>query len=84
VAAGTGPDAPPLAGMAVTTWEPRRLDVFSTNARTRGLLHSWFDGQWRGPERLDFTGTTATILADPNPRDTPIPVDPRVANLPGD
>jgi hypothetical protein len=79
--AGTGPDKIRLSGMAVSTWAPGHIDVFSTNSATRGLVHSWFNGRWNGPERLDFADTTATILADPNPRSTPIPVDPRVAQL---
>jgi BNR repeat-containing family member len=81
---GTGPDRAPLAGMAATSWAPRRLDVFSTHAGTHGLLQTWFSGdRWHGPARLDFAGSAVAVLADPNPRTTPIPVDPRILNLPG-
>jgi hypothetical protein len=83
LAAGTGPDRLPLAGMAATSWAPRRLDVFTTHAGTHGLLHTLFSGSWQGPERLDFAGSVMAVLADPNPRTTPIPVDPRILNLPG-
>jgi hypothetical protein len=83
LAAGTGPDRLPLQGVAATTWAPRRLDVFSTDARTHGLLHAWFNGRWNGPEHLDFAGPSAAVLADPDPRTSPIPVDPRILDLPG-
>jgi hypothetical protein len=84
LAAGTGPDRIPLRGLAAAAWAPRRLDVFSTDARTHELIHTWFNGRWNGPERLDFTGPAQTVLADPAPRSSPIPVDPRVASVPGD
>jgi len=81
LAAGTGPDKLPLAGMAATSWAAGRLDVFSTNARTHGLLHAWYAGHWNGPEHLDFAGATAAVLADLSPQAAPIPVDPRVRDL---
>jgi len=81
LAAGTGPDRLPLSGMAVTSWAAGRLDVFSSNARTHGLLHTWFDGSWHGPQHLDFSGPAAAVLADPNPRTTPIPVPSRIRDL---
>ena len=84
LAAGTGPDRIPLRGLAAAAWAPGRLDVFSTDARTHSLVHSWYNGRWNGPERLDFTGPAQTVLADPNPRSSPIPVDPRLADMPGD
>jgi hypothetical protein len=83
LSAGTGPDRLLLRGIAVDSWAPHRLDVFSTNARTHGLLHTWFNGRWNGPERLDFAGPSAAVLADPNPNPAPIPVDPRVLDLAG-
>lgn len=84
LATGTGPDHIPLRGIAAAAWAPGRLDVFSTNAGIHGLTHTWFNGRWNGPERLDFAGPTQTLLADPAPRSSPIPVDPRVFDLPGD
>jgi hypothetical protein len=83
LATGTGPDRLPLAGMAAASWAPRRLDVFTTDARNHGLLHTWYAEGWYGPEHLDFTGTAAAaaLMADPNPRTTPIPVDPRAFKL---
>jgi hypothetical protein len=93
LAAGTGPGPDPAArprgrrmggGLAADAWAPGRLDVFSTDARTHELIHTWFNGRWNGPERLDFTGPAQAVLADPDPRSSPIPVDPRVANVPGD
>src|SRR6266545_3699939 len=82
LSAGTGPDRLPLAGMAAASWAERRLDVFSTDASLHGLLHTWFDGGWHGPEHLDFAGAAAVVLADSSPRTTPIPVDSRVRRLP--
>jgi hypothetical protein len=84
LAAGTGPDRIPLRGIAAAAWAPGRLDVFSTDARTHNLTHSWYNGRWNGPERLDFTGPALTVLADPDPRSSPIPVDARLADIPGD
>jgi hypothetical protein len=84
LAAGTGPDRLPLAGMAATSWAPGRLDVFSTDARNHGLLHTWYSAGWHGPEHVDFTNAGPAVLADPNPRTTPIPVDPRALNLADD
>jgi hypothetical protein len=81
LAAGTGPDRLPLAGMAAASWAPRRLDVFTTDARNHGLLHTWYAGGWHGPEHLDFTGAAAALMADSNPRTIPIPVDPRAVKL---
>jgi len=78
LAAGTGPDRLPLAGLAAAAWAPGRLDVFSTDARSHGLLHSWYAGRWSGPEHLDFTSGTAatTVLADASPRGHPDPGRP--------
>jgi hypothetical protein len=81
--AGTGPDQLPLSGMAAASWAQRRLDVFSTDARTHGLLHTWYSGSWHGPEHLDFAGAVGAVVADASPRRTPIPVDARVRGLPG-
>jgi hypothetical protein len=81
--AGTGPDQLPLSGMAAASWAQRRLDVFSTDARTHGLLHTWYSGSWHGPEHLDFAGAVGAVPADASPRRTPIPVDARVRGLPG-
>jgi BNR repeat-containing family member len=80
LAAGTGPDRLPLTGMAVTSWAPGRLDVFSTNARTHGLLHTWYSGRWNGPQHLDFADGKA-IVADLHPQAAAIPVDPRIRDL---
>jgi len=66
--------------MAVTSWAPGRLDVFSTNARTHGLLHTWYAGRWNGPEHMDFADGR-TVMADLHPQAAPIAVDPRVSNL---
>ena len=71
----------PLAGMTATSWAQGRLDVFSTDARNHGLLHTWYTGRWNGPEHLDFTGAAAAVMADANPRTAPIPVDPRALEL---
>lgn len=83
LAAGTGPDKLPLRGAGVASWAPRRLDIVTTNSRTFGLLHTWFNGRWLGPERLDFAGPSVSVLADVAPRSEPLPIDPRVATLPG-
>jgi hypothetical protein len=83
LSAGTGPDQLPLSGMAAASWAQRRLDVFSTDARTHGLLHTWYSGSWHGPEHLDFAGAVGAVPADASPRRTPIPVDARVRGLPG-
>jgi hypothetical protein len=81
LSAGTGPDRLVLAGMAAATWAEGRLDVFSTDARIHGLLHTWYAGGWHGPEHLDFTGPAAAVLADASPQSTPIPVDQRIRDL---
>jgi len=81
LAAGTGPDRLPLAYMTATSWAPGRLDVFTTDARNHGLLHTWYSGGWAGPEHLDFTGAAVATLADPSPRSAPMPVDPRAKTL---
>jgi hypothetical protein len=81
LAAGTGPDRLPLIGMTATSLAPGLLDVFSTDARNHGLLHTWYTGRWNGPEHLDFTGAAAAVMADANPRTAPIPVDPRALEL---
>jgi hypothetical protein len=40
--------------MAATSFADRRLDVFTTEAATGDLLHTWFDGTWHNLERLHF------------------------------
>jgi hypothetical protein len=71
-ALGTGPDRLRLAGLAATSWGPRRLDLFATDADTRSLVQLYFDGRWHGPIRQDFgTRGTVQVQADPNPRSTP-------------
>ncbi len=84
LAAGTGPDRIPLRGIAAAAWAPGRIDLFSTDARTHGLTHTWYNAHWYGPERLDFSGPAQAVLADPDPRTKPIPVDARVFEHPGD
>jgi hypothetical protein len=81
IAAGTGPDRLQLSGLSAASSGVKRLDLFSTDARSHGLLHSWYDGSWQGPEHLDFTGPTAAVAADLSPRAAPIPVDPRIKSL---
>jgi hypothetical protein len=85
---GTGPDRLAFTGLGVTSWDSARLDVFSIDAARHGLVHDYFNGSWHGPNHEDFpmgaaaapTGAVAetapvTVMADPNPRSTPIPVD---------
>ena len=87
---GTGPDRIGLAGLGVTSWDSSRLDVVSLDAQRHSLVRDSFAGTWVGPLHLDFpmgaavtgAGTVAatapvTVMADPNPRSTPIPVDAR-------
>jgi hypothetical protein len=78
---GTGPDRIRLAGLGVASWGSGRLDMFATDQQRHDLVQLFYDDRsWHGPVRLDFNtqvvgvGTTATIMADPNPRSTPIPV----------
>jgi hypothetical protein len=78
---GTGADRWAVAGMAVTSWAPRRLDVFTSEFYAHGLLHSWFNERWNGPESLHFAGQQIAVLADANPRAFPIPVSPRARDL---
>src|SRR6266545_3952074 len=66
---------------AVTAWGPRRLDVFATTSARRVLVHRWFDGRWNGPEALHFAGQQVSVLADANPRATPLPANPLVRDL---
>jgi hypothetical protein len=70
---GTGPDRIRLAGLGATSWGTRRLDVVATDQETSSLVQLYFDGAWHGPVRQDFN-TTTTVMADANPRSTPIPV----------
>ncbi len=81
ISAGTGPDRLRLSGLAAASWAVGRLDLFSTDARSHGLLHTWYAGSWQGPEHLDFTGPTAAVAADLSPRAAPIPVDERTKSL---
>jgi hypothetical protein len=87
---GTGPDRIALAGLGVTSWDSTRLDVVSLDAQRHSLVEDVFAGGWAGPLHLDFPmgaaaspvgATTAaaplTVMADPNPRSKPIPVDER-------
>ena len=78
---GTGADHWAVAGMAVASWAPRRLDVFTSEYYAHGLLHSWFNGRWNGPEALHFAGQQVSVLADANPRATPLPANPLVRDL---
>jgi hypothetical protein len=84
VAAGTGPDRLTLSGMTATSWGTGRLDLFSTDARVHGLLHTWYTGRWNGPEHLDFGGTAAPVMADASPRAAPLPVNPLIRELGSD
>jgi hypothetical protein len=71
----------------VASWDSTRLDVFSIDTTQHGLIQDYFNGHWNGPVHLDFpmgaaaaVGTLAvtapvTVMADPNPRSKPIPVD---------
>jgi hypothetical protein len=81
LSAGTGPDRLQLAGMAAASWADGRLDVFSTDAHSHGLLHTWYAGSWQGPEHLDFSGPAAAVSADASPRAAPIPLDERIRSL---
>jgi hypothetical protein len=83
-ALGTGPDRWAVSGMAATSRAPRRLDVFTSELHARGLLHSWFNGRWNGPEAQHFAGQQLSVLADANPRAVPLPVNPLVRDLPED
>jgi hypothetical protein len=63
-AKGRGPGGAALIQpAAVASWGPGQM---------------YYNGSWHGPIRLDFNTSTvvgtATIMADPNPRSTPIPV----------
>jgi hypothetical protein len=69
---GTGPDRIRLAGLGATSWGTRRLDVFAVDQQTHSVVQIFFNGDWHGPVRLDFN--TRSVLADANPRSTPIPV----------
>jgi len=78
---GTGPDRIRLAGLGVASWGSGRLDLFATDQERRDLVQLFYSQGWRGPVRLDFNTTmgltvssTLTVMADPNPRSTPIPV----------
>ncbi|HEX6677798.1 MAG TPA: BNR-4 repeat-containing protein [Actinomycetes bacterium] len=81
---GTGPDRLAVAGMAVASWAPRRLDVFTSELHAHGLLHYWFSGRWNGPERQDFAGQQVAVLADASPRAVPAPVNPLAREFPED
>ena len=83
-ALGTGADRWAVSGMAVASWAPRRLDVFTSELHAHGLLHSWFNGRWNGPEAQHFGGTQLSVLADANPQAKPLPVNPLVRDLPED
>ena len=78
---GTGADHWAVAGMAVTSWAPGRLDVFTSEYYAHGLLHTWFNGRWNGPEALHFAGQQIAVLADANPRAFPLPLSPRAREL---
>jgi hypothetical protein len=71
-AMSTGPDRIRLAGLGATSWGTRRLDLVATDQQTSSLVQLYFDGSWHGPVRQDFN--TITVMADTNPRSTPIPV----------
>ena len=81
---GTGPDRLAVAGMAVASWAPRRLDLFTSELHAHGLLHYWFSGRWNGPQRQDFAGQQVAVLADANPRAAPAPVSPLAREFPED
>jgi hypothetical protein len=68
----TGPDRIRLSGLGATSWGTRRLDLVATDQRTNSLVQLYFNGSWQGPVRQDFN--TTTVMADANPRSTPIPV----------
>jgi hypothetical protein len=83
-----GPDRIALAGLGVTSWDSPRLDVVSLDAQRHSLVEDVFADGWAGPLHPDFPmgaaaspvgATTAaapvTVMADPNPRSKPIPVD---------
>jgi hypothetical protein len=85
---GTGSDKIAISGLGVTSWDSTRMDLVSIDAQRHSLLQDLFTGSWPGPLHLDFpmgaavsqVGTVAavapvTVMADPNPRSTPIPVD---------
>jgi BNR repeat-containing family member len=71
-AMSTGPDRIRLAGLGATSWGTRRLDLVATDQQTNSLVQLYFNGSWHGPVRQDFN--TTTVMADANPRSTPIPV----------
>ncbi len=62
----------------VRAWAPRRLEVLAKGGQTALLPQRYLAGGWSGPVSLDFKTTTvvstAKVMADPNPRSTPIPV----------
>ncbi|HEY6749272.1 MAG TPA: BNR-4 repeat-containing protein [Mycobacteriales bacterium] len=77
---GTGPDRIQLTGLTATSWGTGRLDVFATDQLRRDLVQLFYNGtSWLGPVPQDFNsstvGTTTTLMLDPNPRATPIPVN---------
>jgi BNR repeat-containing family member len=80
-AIATGPDQWAVAGMAVTSWAPGRLDVFTSEYYAHGLLHSWYNGRWNAPESLHFAGQQLAVLADANPRPFPAPLSPLARSL---
>jgi hypothetical protein len=73
---GTGPDRSLLAGLGATSWGTRRLDLVAVDQQPHSLVQLFFDGRWHSLVRQDFN--TITVLADPNPRRTPVPVSPQV------
>ena len=67
-----------IAGPAAVAWALGRLDVLATDQQRYDLVQLFFNGDLNGPVSLDSNTTTvvrtATVMADPNPRSTPIPV----------
>jgi hypothetical protein len=59
-------------------WARGRLDVLAQGAQTALLLQRNLSGRWSGPVSLDSETTTVVsttkLMADPNPRSTPVPV----------
>jgi len=81
---GTGPDRIGLVGLGATSWGTGRLDVLAVDGQPHSAVQFYFNGHWNGPVRQDFPTTgavtatgTLSVMADPAPRATPIPVDHR-------
>ncbi len=69
---------PDNAGPGSVAWGPGPLDVFATDRERHHGVQPTLNGNRNGAVPIDFNTTVvsaATVMADPNPRSTPIPVN---------